>query len=74
MTTKELLELPKVRVEDAAKYLQNGTTANEIRIRAQHHACIFCDAIRPENSKKYHYRVHVGKLINYKFPDGVPYV
>ena len=35
MTDQELLALPRVKPEDAAKYLQNGTSAQEIRIFAQ---------------------------------------
>lgn len=72
MTTKELLELPKVRVEDAARYLQNGTSADDIRIMAQANACNFCRALKKTGSRRYYYRIHIGNLINEKFPDGVP--
>lgn len=67
MTESELLSLPKVRVEDAARYLQNGTTAQEIRYQAQDGACPFCIAIRGKG--RYAYRVNIGKLVKFKMGD-----
>lgn len=64
MSDEELLALPKVRVEDAAKYLQNGTTAQEIRIKAQNGHCPFCVAIK--GTGRYAYRVNIGRLIRVK--------
>ncbi len=65
MTDQELLALPKVRVEDAAKYLQNGTTAQEIRVKAQYGKCPFCKAEQP-TGRRYVYRINVGLLLRYK--------
>lgn len=64
MTDQELLALPKVRVEDAAKYLQNGTTAQEIRVKAQYGKCPYCKAERM--SGRYRYRINIGLLMKYK--------
>lgn len=64
MSDNELLALPKIRVEDAARYLQNGTTAQEIRVKAQNGHCPFCEAIKGKG--RYAYRVNVGRLIRYK--------
>ena len=64
MTENELLSLPKVGVSDAARYLQNGTSAQEIRVQAQHGRCPFCKA--EKMSGRYRYRVHLGLLIKYK--------
>lgn len=64
MSDIELLGLPKVRVEDAARYLQNGTTAQEIRVKAQLGLCEFCEAIRGKG--RYAYRVNIGKLMKFK--------
>lgn len=68
MTDNELLALPKVRVEDAARYLQNGTTAQEIRVLAQNGLCRFCDAKRGSGSR-YTYRINIGKLMKEKKGD-----
>lgn len=67
MTDGELLALNKIRVEDAAKYLQNGTTAQEIRLQSQRGMCDFCTAIK--GTGRYAYRVNVGKLIKFKHGD-----
>lgn len=67
MTDEELLSLPKVRVEDAARYLQNGTTAQEIRVLAQNGLCPFCKAIQGKG--RFAYRVHIGLLMRYKHGD-----
>lgn len=64
MTDTELLALPKVRPEHAARYLQNGTTTKEIRVKAQLGKCPFCAA--EMMSGRYRYRVNVGLLIKYK--------
>lgn len=64
MTDVELLALPKVRVADAARYLQNGTTTQEIRVLAQNGLCPFCKAIRGKG--RFAYRIHVGLLMRYK--------
>ena len=64
LTDEELLALPKVRVEDAARYLQNGTTAQEIRVLAQYDSCPFCVAIKGRG--RYAYRVNVGRLMKFK--------
>ena len=64
MTDEELLALPKVRVEDAARYLQNGTTAQEIRVLAQYDNCPFCEAIK--GRRRYVYRVNIGRLMKFK--------
>ena len=64
MTDEELLALPKVRVEDAARYLQNGTTAQEIRVLAQYDNCPFCEAIKGRG--RYAYRVNIGRLMKFK--------
>ncbi len=64
MSDAELLALPIVRVADAAKYLQNGTTAQEIRVKAQNGTCPFCEAIRGKG--RFAYRVNIGKLMKFK--------
>lgn len=64
MTTEELLSNPKIGPELAARYLQNGTTAQEIRVSAQAGVCPYCTAQRMTG--RYRYRVNVGKLIKYK--------
>lgn len=64
MTDEELLALPVVRVEQAAKYLQNGTCPQEIRVQAQQGISPFCTA---EKMKcQYRYRINIGLLIKYK--------
>ena len=73
MTTTELLKLDRVRVVDAAKYLQSGMTAEDIRVRARAGACPFCTADkRKPKSRNYRYRINVGELIRAKWPDGNP--
>lgn len=64
MSDAELLALPKVGPEHAAKYLQNGTTTQEIRVKAQLGKCPYCAA--EKMSGRYRYRVNVGLLIKYK--------
>lgn len=67
MTEAELLSLPRIGPEEAAKYLQNGTNAQEIRVLAQNNMCPFCTAEKMQG--RYRYRVIVGKLIKYKAGD-----
>lgn len=64
LTDMELLAMPKVGPEQAARYLQNGTSAQEIRVKAQNGICPFCKA--EKGSGRYRYRVLVGALIKYK--------
>ncbi len=64
LTESELLALPKIRVDHAARFLQNGTTAQEIRVKAQNGICPFCTA--EFMTGRYRYRVNVGLLIKYK--------
>lgn len=64
MSEKELLALPKIGVEHAAKFLQNGTTAQEIRVKAQHGVCPFC--VAEKMTGRYRYRINPGLLIKYK--------
>lgn len=72
LSTRELLRLPRVRIEDVAKYLQHEMTCNELRVRARAGVLPFISVQKNEGSSRYIYRIHVGKLIQYKFPDGVP--
>lgn len=64
MTESELLALPKIGPEAAAKYLQNGTTAQEIRVKAQNGLCPYCTA--EKMTGRYRYRIIVGALIKHK--------
>ena len=64
MTDSELLAYKKVGPQVAAEYLQNGTTAQEIRVKAQNGTCPFCKAEKMEG--RYRYRVNLGLLIKYK--------
>ena len=64
MTDMELLALPKVGPVAAARYLQNGTNAQEIRVKAKLGKCPFC--IAEKMSGRYRYRIIVGALIKYK--------
>ena len=57
----ELLALPKVKPEDAARYLQSGHTAQEIRVKAQLGLCPFCNAYKP-TGRRYVYRINIGLL------------
>lgn len=65
MTEVELLAMPKIGPEEAARYLQNGTTAQEIRVKAQNGKCPFCRAEKVSPGR-YRYRVVVGALIKHK--------
>lgn len=64
MSDAELMALPKVGPEAAAKYLQNGTTAQEIRVMAQNGLCPFCTA--EYMTGRYRYRVNLGLLMKFK--------
>lgn len=64
MTEQELLSHKKIGPEVAAKYLQNGTTAHDLRLDAQEGICPFMIAKRGKG--RYSYRVNVGLLIKYK--------
>lgn len=64
MTDAELLAHKKIGPEVAAKYLQNGTTAHDIRLDAQEGISPFCVARKGKG--RYSYRVNVGLLIKYK--------
>lgn len=65
MTEAELMSCKKIRPEIAARFLQDGTTAQDIRVSAQNGMCPFCVAIRP-SGKRWAYRVNPGLLIKYK--------
>lgn len=65
MTDQELLSHKKIRPEIAAEYLQDGTTAQEIRVKAQKGICPFCTAHKP-TGKRWTYRVNPGLLMKYK--------
>lgn len=64
MTDNELLAHKKIGPEVAAKYLQNGTSAQDLRVEAQYGICPFMVARRGKG--RYSYRVNVGLLIRYK--------
>jgi len=64
MSEAELMSMKKVGPEAAAKYLQNGTTAQEIRVMAQNGLCPFCTA--QFMTGRYRYRVNLGLLIKFK--------
>lgn len=64
MTDEELLSHEKIGPEVAAKYLQSGHTAQDLRLDAQEGICPFMRAIRGKG--RYSYRVNVGLLIRYK--------
>lgn len=67
VTDEELMMLPKIKPEHAAKYLQDGTTAQEIRVKAQYGVCPFCVAEkRTPNSRRHTYRINPGLLRAYK--------
>lgn len=65
MTEQELLSYKKIRPDIAASYLQDGTTAQEIRVKAQKGICPFCTAEKP-TGRRWTYRVNPGLLIKYK--------
>lgn len=63
LTEAALRGLPRIRPEDAAKYLQSGVTALEIRMKAQEGKCPFCRAEKTPGAKTWHYRVNLSLLI-----------
>ena len=65
MTEQELLSHKKIRPEIAAQFLQDGTTAQEIRIKAQLGICPFCAAEQP-TGRRWVYRINPTRLIQYK--------
>lgn len=64
MSDDELLAHKKIGPEVAAKYLQNGTSAQDIRLDAQEGISPFCLAKRGKG--RYSYRINVELLIRYK--------
>ena len=67
MSDNDLLALKKVGVEAAARYLQNGTTVQDIRVQAQAGISPFCKAIRKTpGSSKFTYRINIGLLMAFK--------
>ena len=66
LTEAALRGLPRIRPEDAAKYLQSGVTALEIRMKAQEGKCPFCRAEKTPGAKTWHYRVSLNLLIRAK--------
>jgi hypothetical protein len=64
MTDAELLAHEEIGPEVAAKYLQNGTTAHDIRLDAQEGISPFCVARKGKG--RYSYRINVGLLMRYK--------
>lgn len=64
MSDAELLAHKKIGPEVAAKYLQNGTTAHDIRLDAQEGISPFCVARKGKG--RYSYRINVGLLMRYK--------
>ena len=65
MSDDELLQNPKIGPELAAKYLQNGTTAQDIRLDAQEGISPFCTCDN-RTGKRFRYRINVGLLIKFK--------
>jgi len=65
MSDRELLAYEKIGPEVAAKYLQNGTTAQDIRLDAQEGISPFCTA-KKNKGGRYSYRVNVGLLMKFK--------
>lgn len=64
------MALPRVGPIEAAKYLQNGTTAQDIRLDAQEGISPFCTA-KKNKGGRHSYRVNVGLLM--KFKNGTHY-
>lgn len=65
MTDAELMAHPKIGPEIAAKYLQNGTTAQDIRVEAQYGVSPYCTCDN-RTGRRYRYRINPGLLIKYK--------
>lgn len=66
MTDAELLAYEKIGPEVAAKYLQNGTTAQDIRVEAKAGVSPYCIAKKTPGSSRCSYRINVGLLMQYK--------
>lgn len=70
MTDEELKALPKVRAEEASKYLKDIVPAispQAVRAWAKNGTCSFCSAIKMKPSSTRHkYIINIAKLINYK--------
>lgn len=64
MSDEELLSHKKIGPEVAAKYLQGGYTAHDLRLDARDGICPFMKA-KPGRGR-YSYRVNVGLLIKFK--------
>ena len=64
MTDAELLAHEKIGPVVAAKYLQNGTNAHDLRLDARDGICPFMTA--KKGNGRYSYRVNVGLLMKYK--------
>ena len=64
MTEAELLAHKKVGPEVAAKYLQGGYTAQDLRLDAQEGICPFM--VAKKGKGRYSYRVNIGRLIKFK--------
>lgn len=65
MSDAELLANPKITPELAAKYLQSGITAQDIRIEAQYGVSPYCTCDN-RTGKRFRYRINPGLLIKYK--------
>lgn len=65
MSDTELDLCQHIGPAEAARYLQNGTSAQEIRVKAQNGLCPFCIAEKCPGGR-YRYRVNVGLLKKYK--------
>lgn len=65
MTDQELLSHKRITCEVAARYLQDGTTAHEIRIKARNGHVPYCFAFQP-SGKRWVYRINPGLLMLFK--------
>lgn len=65
MTDIELLSHKRITPEIAARYLQDGTTAQEIRVKARNGTVPYCSAEQP-SGKRWVYRVNPGLLMKFK--------
>lgn len=60
MNDMELEAMDRITPAVAARYLQSGITAQEIRILAQNNRCAFCTAVWGKG--RYTYRINIGLL------------
>lgn len=65
MTDAELMTHKRITPEIAAKYLQDGTTPHEIRVKARYGLVPYCSAEQP-SGKRWVYRVNPGLLMKFK--------